>query len=220
MRAWVISLRLAMSCAALVLFLLPSCKRKSHPSAEFATDAGPRAVTVKLGAPVTDIEGDVWPRRAHQTSSMHELKGPLDLTVVLPSGRRFTVGAPRALGSTDDHHWPSLDDPPEKTVPNLERLTITVGKFPSWNEALDASNQRLATIGVAPTYIEKWDLRLRAKPTPHPSYPLEGCVFVGANLEKINAVYLVSIDVGIATPGIWHVHDDWPDTCPLDAGAR
>lgn len=220
MRARVISLRLAMSCAAVLVFLLPSCKRKSHPPVEPASDAGPRAVTVKLGAPVTDIEGDAWPLSAHGTSSMHELKGPLDLTVVLPSGRRFTMGAPAALGSTDDPHWPRLDDPPEKTVPNLERITITVGKFPSWNQALDASNQRLAAIGVAPAYIEKWDLKLRAKQAPHPSYPLEGCVSIGANLEKFNGVYLVSIDVGISTAASWQVNDDWPDTCALDAGAR
>lgn len=208
-----------MRCAAVVICLLAGCKQQSRPAAELARDAGPRAVTVKLGAPVTEIEGDVWPRNARGTLSMHELKGPLDLTVVLPSGRRFTMGGRSALGSTEDHHWPSFDDPPEKKVPNLERITLTVGRLPSWNEALDASNERLALIGVDPAYIKRWDLRLRTKQAPHPSYPLEGCVSVGANLEQLNGVYLVSITVGISTPGVWHLHDDWPDTCPLDAGA-
>lgn len=86
---------------------------------------------------------------------------------MLPSGRRFTLSGKSAIGTTDDHHWPKLDDPCELGQPNVELNDVKFGRYPSYVAALDAANQQLALMGVAPERIESWDRRLRESHAPH-----------------------------------------------------
>ncbi len=188
-----------------VALVVTGCTRKPQAAAAPAGDAGPRAVTVKLGRPVTEIAGDAWPRDPKRTSSMHELKGPLLLTVELPSGRRFTLAAPSVLASTDDHHWPTLHDPPETAPPNLELLHLSVGRFATLDEAVSAVEPLLATVGVSavdiatehPTWGQKG---------PHHQYPYERCVYAEASIEPISGRFVATLTLGLSRD------------CALDAG--
>lgn len=206
-----------MRATGLTVLLLLGCpaRRETAPT----PDAGPRAVTVFLGQPVTTSQGDVWPRDAQRTLSMHELKGPLELTVVLPSGRRWQTRAPKALGKTDDHHWPTKNEPPETRVPSVESLHVPLGEFPTWAQALDASLKLAADLGVERRFIEEMDAKIRTKPVPYPTYPLEGCVTLTTGLQKRGTDFALEAQLYLSTPGSYRL-EGWPDTCSADAGAR
>lgn len=201
-----------------LLLVLVGCRARHEPK-QALPDAGARAVTVFLGQPVTASQGDHWPRIAKRTSSMHELKGPLELTVVFPSGRTWRTRTPKALGTTDDHHWPTLDEPPETRVPNLESIRVPLAEYPSWDLALDASLRLAEELGVEQRFRDQMNERIRKKPVPYPNYPLEGCVTLSTALRQKGAVWLLEAQLYLSKPGA-HRIEDWPDTCAPDAGVR
>ncbi|MDP3501308.1 MAG: hypothetical protein Q8S33_13265 [Myxococcales bacterium] len=201
-----------------LLFVVVGCQARSEP-APMQPDAGPRVVTVFLGQPVTASRGDRWPRGAKGTLSMHELKGPLDLTVVFPSGRTWRTPTSKALGKTDDHHWPTVNDPPETRVPNLESISIPMGEYASWDLALDASLRLAEELGVEQRFRDAMNAKIRSRPVPSPNYPLEGCVTLTTGLRQKGTTWRLEAQLYLSKPGSYRL-DGWPDTCGPDAGVR
>ena len=175
-------------------------------------------VTVFLGQPVTASKGDGWPRNAERTSSMHELAGPLELTVVFPSGRTWRTRTPKALGTTDDHRWPSFSDPPETQVPSLESISLPLGEYPSWDLALDASLSVAAELGVEQRFRDQMNQTIRTKPVPFPNYPLEGCLTLTTGLRQQGTAWRLKVQLYLSKPGS-HRPEGWPATCEPDAGS-
>jgi hypothetical protein len=149
---------------------------------------------------------------------MHELKGPLELTVAFPSGRTWRTAARKADAKTDDHHWPKLDDPPETRTPNLESITVPIGEFSSWDLALDASLRLAEQLGVEQRFRDETEQRIRKKPVQFPNYPLEGCLTLTTVLLKKGSVWLLEAQLFVQPRGM-HRIEGWPDTCRADAGA-
>ncbi|MBL8950000.1 MAG: hypothetical protein JNK82_04430 [Myxococcaceae bacterium] len=176
-----------------VVLAIAGCQRHREP-----VDAGPRGpVTVKLGRPVSEITGDRWPAHdATRPSGMHELVGPVELTIVLPGGRRFTTMTRSAIGSIDRDTHVLRDIEPE------------LGVFPSWEAAVTALERQLDVLGVKPEH--RWKV-LRERRVQHPAYPLEGCVtLTGANSDRPNGAVLLDLDFHVSSPETWRIHEGWP----------
>ena len=163
-----------------------------------APDSGARAVSVPLGGPVSGITGEAWPAR----STMHEVKGPVELTVVLPSGRRYVAATRSAIVNTKEDRA------------TVRSIYVDLGTAPTWAAIVEASQAPLIALGVAAERREAWKKKLLEKPVPFPSYPVEGCVVVTTTLrEKRGAGYYLSLELSQVDPALWHRPADWPDTC-------
>jgi len=182
------------------MLLVVACPR---PAPAGPADAGrPRAVSVKLGGTIADITGDgPWPGGA-KPLSMHEIKGPLELTVIFPSGRTYRVETRSAIVTLDA---------PTGTVRDLD---IDFPIFPSWDAAVTELDRQLDALAVPAGPRAKW--KLREKRVQHPAYPVEGCIIAtGTNYPKDGGKAVLVLELGIATPKVWSVYAaDWPATCP------
>jgi hypothetical protein len=189
----------------LAALLLVAC-RASAPAA--AIDAGVRKVTVKLGGPLAEISGDAWPRSDRGVASeMHELKGPLELTVLLPSGRSYTTPALSAIGTTDE------------TKTQLRHVELRLNRTATWAEMVASMDAPLAGVGVPDSFRQRGLDELREGRVEHPHFPAEGCASATATTVERFPGYELYLDLGV-WPDQWHIHDDWPDTCSLDGGVR
>jgi hypothetical protein len=184
--------------------LLVSACRSGAPAA--VIDAGVRKVTVKLGGPLAEISGDAWPKSGDGApSEMHEIKGPLELTVLLPSGRRYTTQAERAIGTTNDART------------HLRHIELRLNKTATWPEMVDSMDAPLAAVGVSDAFRKRGLDKLRQGRVEHPHFPAEGCASATATTVERFPGYELYLDLGV-WPDLWHINEDWPDTCLPDGG--
>ncbi|MBL8951900.1 MAG: hypothetical protein JNK82_14045 [Myxococcaceae bacterium] len=169
-----------------------------------------RAVRVKLGGTISDIEGETapWPGGA-KPLPLHALKGPVELTVEFPSGRtyRAVTRDPTVL----------IAEPTTR----VRGVTVGLGVFETWGDAVTAIERELDVLGLPAGGERDSRWRLREKRVNHPSWPLEGCITVTAtNFDKSSKKVVVVLELGESTPQVWHtVHGKHStDTCPLSSG--
>ena len=197
----------------LLVVAVSACKvpPRAGPVDAGPVDAGPpRPVVVKLGGTISDITGDPrpWPGGA-KPLSFHELKGPLELTVEFPSGRRYRRVVPEATVG--------IAEP----APRVTDVDVHLGMFKTWEDARAAIEAELDPLGVSEAGLRADRWKLAQKRVNHPSWPIEGCITVtGTNFDKASKAIVVTLEIGETTPQVWHtIHGEyWPDTCPRDGG--
>lgn len=190
------------------LLLVCSCKKPGKTHWDRA-DAAPQLIEVTLGAPISAMKGDVWPNggSSHQPLSMHAVEGPVYVTVHFPSGRVYA-------GAADDVTF-TLDE----AKGTIKSVAYSTRKRHTWAEAKAESFRMAKELGVPDALLreERWGPERSG--TWYPSYPVEGCIVATTGLYEVRKKqWSMALDIGITTPSVWSVFEDWPKTCGADGG--